>query len=176
MHNKNLLLDIYEFINTCISLDKTMKNVNNYYMEIGYPVFNGIQTDYTNIYEFDFISKNAIDVFETKKEYKELRENIEDPEVEIFINRLLSDAKTGTMPFNDSALNTKYAAKELIFKCLAIGVEPNPNDATIDITKKLYNVCEQELKTYNPYIASILDLVDRKNQQKEENKNPKSKI
>ncbi len=149
--------DVYDFINICISIDNMMKRINNHYNEIGYPVINGFQTDYISIHEFDAISNETINSFESRKNYKKFKESIKDPEVEAFVDRLVYDAKTGAMPFNDSSLTNETASKHLIYNCLAMEcVDGVTSDTTIDITKKLYDTCEEELKVYQPYISSII--------------------
>lgn len=149
--------NIHDFINKCILIDDMMKKVNNYYMEIGYPVINGFQTDYMNIHEFDLKSKETIDEFEASENYKNIRENIK-PEVEIFVERLVDDAKTGTMPFNTTSLKYDTSVRHLIYNCIAMeSVDGSFDEKDLDITKKLYDICIEEIQPYKPYISFIIE-------------------
>lgn len=174
--SKTNIAEVYNFIESCISLDEVMKKVNRHYTEIGYPTFKGVQTDCTNIHKFDVISKESVEALETSEKYKNFRESIENPEVDIFIDRLLEDAKAGAMPFNDSSLTCKDAARYLIYNCLSVECVDNINEAAVNNTKNLYTVCEQELQMYQPYILPIIQNIMSNDTPKEQaNKNQKGK-
>lgn len=115
-------------------------------------------TNNANIGEYDFHAKNTIEEIEQNKQNQNLRKTIINPEVEVFMDRLLSDAKQGIIPFNDSSLINEEASKHFIYYCLFIPEtinqpQSNINEKTIQekikIAKKLCHLIIANQKLIN---------------------------